>query len=90
MNEDNVQDETLRDGTAESSGSDSADNIPDNNDSETSAVDSEVLSGVVEVDPVTVEEPNTKDISFNVAFLFVVSMIVGLLIFSNLSRKWHS
>ena len=89
MNEDNVQDETLRDGTAESSGSDSADNIPDNNDSETSAVD-EVLSGVVEVDPVTVEEPNTKDISFNVAFLFVVSMIVGLLIFSSLSRKWHS
>lgn len=89
MNEDNVQDETLRDGTAESSGSDSADNIPDNNDSETSTVD-EVLSGVVEVDPVTVEEPNTKDISFNVAFLFVVSMIVGLLIFSSLSRKWHS
>lgn len=89
MNEDNVQDETLRDGTAESSGSDSADNIPDNNDSEASAVD-EVLSGVVEVDPVTVEEPNTKDISWNVAFLFVVSMIVGLLIFSNLSRKWHS
>ena len=89
MNEDNVQDETLRDGTAESSGSDSSDNIPDNNDSEASAVD-EVLSGVVEVDPVTVEEPNTKDISFNVAFLFVVSMIVGLLIFSSLSRKWHS
>lgn len=89
MNEDNVQDETLRDGTAESSGSDSADNIPDNNDSETSTVD-EVLSGVVEVDPVTVEEPNTKDISFNVAFLFVVSMIVGLLIFSSLSKKWHS
>lgn len=90
MNEDNVQDETLRDGTAESSGSDSADNIPDNNDSETSAVDSEVLSGVVEVDPVTVEESNTNDISWNVAFLFVVSMIVGLLIFSSLSRKWHS
>lgn len=90
MNEDNVQDETLLDGTAESSGSDSADNIPDNNDSETSAVDSEVLSGVVEVDPVTVEESNTNDISFNVAFLFVASMIVGLLIFSNLSRKWHS
>lgn len=89
MNEDNVQDETLRDGTAESSGSDSSDNIPDNNDSETSTVD-EVLSGVVEVDPVTVDEPNTKDISFNVAFLFVVSMIVGLLIFSSLSRKWHS
>lgn len=88
MNEDNVQDETLRDGTAESSGSDSADNIPDNNDSETAPVD-EVLSGVVEVDPVTVE-PNTNDISWNVAFLFVVSMIVGLLIFSNLSRKWHS
>lgn len=89
MNEDNEQNETLRDGTAESSGSDSADNIPDNNDSETSTVD-EVLSGVVEVDPVTVEEPNTKDISFNVAFLFVASMIVGLLIFSSLSRKWHS
>lgn len=89
MNEDNVQDETLQDGTAESSGSDSSDNIPDNNDSETSTVD-EVLSGVVEVDPVTVEEPNTKDISWNVAFLFVVSMIVGLLIFSSLSRKWHS
>lgn len=89
MNEDNEQNETLRDGTAESSGSDSSDNIPDNNDSETSTVD-EVLSGVVEVDPVTVEEPNTKDISFNVAFLFVVSMIVGLLIFSSLSRKWHS
>ena len=88
MNEDNVQDETLRDGTAESSGSDSADNIPDNNDSEASAVD-EVLSGVVEVDPV-IEESNTNDISFNVAFLFVASMIVGLLIFSNLSRKWHS
>ena len=31
MNEDNVQDETLLDGTAESSGSDSSDNIPDNN-----------------------------------------------------------
>ena len=89
MNEDNVQDETLRDGTAESSGSDSSDNIPDNNDSETAPVDSEVLSGVVEVDPVTVE-PNTNDISWNVAFLFVVSMIVGLLIFSSLSRKWHS
>lgn len=89
MNEDNEQNETLRDGTAESSGSDSADNIPDNNDSETSAVD-EVLSGVVEVDPVTVEESNTNDISWNVAFLFVVSMIVGLLIFSSLSRKWHS
>ena len=90
MNEDNVQDATLRDGTAESSGSDSADNIPDNNDSETAPVDSEVLSGVVEVDPVTVEESNTNDISWNVAFLFVVSMIVGLLIFSSLSRKWHS
>ena len=89
MNEDNVQDETLRDGTAESSGSDSSDNIPDNNDSETSTVD-EVLSGVVEVDPVTVEEHNTKDISWNVAFFLVVSMILGLLIFSSLSRKWHS
>lgn len=85
MNEDNVQDETLRDGTAESSGSDSADNIPDNNDPEADVLTSEV----VEVDPV-IEESKTNDISFNVAFLFVASMIVGLLIFSSLSRKWHS
>lgn len=30
------------------------------------------------------------DITFNVAILFVFSMILGILIFNMLSKKWHS
>lgn len=49
----------------------------------------EVVSGTVE-DSTMTEETQLKDISFNVALLFVVSMIVGLQIFASLSRKWHA
>ena len=34
-------------------------------------------------------EPLT-DVTFNVAILFVFSMILGILIFNMLSKKWHS
>ena len=51
--------------------------------------DEEVVSGTVE-DSTMTEETQVKDISFNVALLFVVSMIVGLQIFASLSRKWHA
>ena len=51
--------------------------------------DEEVLSGTVEDSGMT-EETQLNDISFNVALLFVVSMIVGLQIFASLSRKWHA
>ncbi len=45
----------------------------------------EIYSGTVE-DPI----PQQQDISFNVALLFVASMIVGLMVFGSLSRKWHA
>lgn len=51
--------------------------------------DEEVLSGTVE-DSSMMEEIQVKDISFNVALLFIISMLVGLEIFSLLSRKWHA
>ena len=51
--------------------------------------DEEVVSGTVE-DSTMMEETQLNDISFNVALLFVVSMIVGLQIFASLSRKWHA
>lgn len=48
----------------------------------------EFVSGTVE--NLSFEESPRQDISFNVALLFVASMIVGLLIFGSLSRKWHA
>lgn len=49
----------------------------------------EVLSGTVE-DPASVEDTQPSDISFNVALLFVISMVLGIQLFSILSRKWHA
>lgn len=49
----------------------------------------EVLSGTVE-DTTSMEETQPKDVSFNVALLFVISMVLGLHLFSILSRKWHA
>lgn len=40
--------------------------------------------------PIEVVEANSGDITFNVAVIFVLSMIVGLLLFESLSRRWHS
>lgn len=51
--------------------------------------DDEVVTGTVE-DSSMMEETQVKDISFNVALLFIISMLVGLEIFSLLSRKWHA
>lgn len=51
--------------------------------------DEEVVSGTVE-DSTMMEETQVKDVSFNVALLFIISMLVGLEIFSLLSRKWHA
>lgn len=51
--------------------------------------DEEVVTGTVE-DSSMMEEIQVKDISFNVALLFIISMLVGLEIFSLLSRKWHA
>lgn len=48
--------------------------------------DSYEAAQVVEVE-VPVEQ--TSDVSFNVALLFVVSMILGVLCFSIFSRRWH-
>lgn len=48
----------------------------------------EYVTGTVEDS--AFEEAPRQDISFNVALLFVASMIVGLLIFGSLSRKWHA
>ena len=45
-------------------------------------------------EPIEVVEVNLEqqaaDITFNVAVIFVLSMIVGLLVFESLSRRWHS
>lgn len=57
-------------------------------DPEVEVLTGEVVSGTLE-DP-GMEETQKSDISFNVAFLFVLSMIFGLLLFSNLSKKWHA
>ena len=51
--------------------------------------DEEVVSGTVE-ESASMEETQPKDISFNVALLFVISMVLGLHLFSILSRKWHA
>lgn len=51
--------------------------------------DEEVVYGTVEDSGMT-EETQMKDISFNVALLFIISMLVGLHVFSLLSRKWHA
>ena len=49
----------------------------------------EVLSGTVE-ETTSMEETQPKDVSFNVALLFVISMVLGVQLFSILSRKWHT
>lgn len=51
--------------------------------------DDEVVTGTVE-DSSMMEETQVQDISFNVALLFIISMVAGLQIFSILSRKWHA
>lgn len=43
----------------------------------------------IEVVEVNLEE-QAADITFNIAVIFVLSMIVGLLVFESLSRRWHS
>lgn len=42
------------------------------------------------IEVVDVQEQLTADFTFNVAVIFVLSMIFGLLVFSILSRRWHS
>lgn len=42
---------------------------------------------IVDPDPA---ELQPSDISYNLAVIFVLSMILGVLIFSNLSRRWHT
>lgn len=49
----------------------------------------EVYSGTVE-DPASTGDIQPSDISFNVALLFVISMVLGIQLFSILSRKWHA
>lgn len=82
QSQDNVSYSNIEDQTVDPvSGSDSDNTASD-------AVTGDSVSGTVEDS--TFEEVPHQDISFNVALLFVVSMIVGLLIFSSLSRKWHA
>jgi hypothetical protein len=35
-------------------------------------------------------DPVSGDMTYNVAVVFVLSMIVGLLVFHSLSRRWQS
>lgn len=49
------------------------------------------LRGTVESTQVEADQPAAQtDISFNVAIIFVLSMIVGLVIYHILSRRWHT
>ena len=58
----------------------SNDTVPD------ASVDNEVTSTAQVVEP----EAQASDMSYNVASLFVLSMIVGLLVFHILSRRWQT
>lgn len=60
-------------------------------DGSTNSSDGDVLSGTVESTQVEADQPAAQtDISFNVAIIFVLSMIVGLVIYHILSRRWHT
>lgn len=59
---------------------DSNDTVPD------ASVDNEVTSTAQVVEP----EAQASDMSYNVASVFVISMIVGLLVFHIFSRRWQT
>ena len=59
-------------------------------DGSTNSSDGDVLSGTVESTQVDDQPVAQTDISFNVAIIFVLSMIVGLVIYHILSRRWHT
>ena len=60
-------------------------------DGSTNSSDGDVLSGTVESTQVEADQPTAQtDISFNVAIIFVLSMIVGLVIYHILSRRWQT
>lgn len=54
---------------------------------EVEAVETTEAMEIVDPDPA---ELQPSDISYNLAVIFVLSMILGLLLFSNLSRRWHT
>lgn len=87
-NDQNNQDilRQIQDDASYSNAEDSAGDPVSGSDSDNTA--SDAVTGTVEDS--AFEEVPLQDISFNVALLFVVSMIVGLHIFSSLSRKWHA
>lgn len=88
-NDQNNQDilRQIQDDASYSNAEDSAGGSVSGPDSDNSsdAVTNDSVTGTVE----TFEEISHQDVSFNVALLFVVSIIIGLLIFNSLSRKWH-
>lgn len=59
---------------------DSNDTVPD------ASVDNEITSTAQVVEP----EAQASDMSYNVASVFVISMIVGLLVFHIFSRRWQT
>ena len=59
---------------------DSNDTVPD------ASVDNEIISTAQVVEP----EAQASDMSYNVASVFVISMIVGLLVFHIFSRRWQT
>ena len=62
--------------------------LPDNSNDTVPAeqIDNETTSTIDVVEP----EAQASDMSYNVASLFVISMIVGLLVFHILSRRWQT
>lgn len=81
-NDQNIQDILRQINAEDSSGGPVSGSDSDNS---SDAVTDDSVTGTVE----TFEEIPHQDVSFNVALLFVVSIIIGLLIYNSLSRKWH-
>ena len=81
--------ETILDDSTQILGSDNTNTVSDHNDPSTALLTTESTTETVEVDA-DMEDSKPSDISYNVAVLFILSMIVGILLFSSLSRKWHS
>lgn len=48
------------------------------------------LDSTEAVEVIDTPEASASNMSFNMAVIFVLSMIVGLLVFSCLSRRWNS
>lgn len=69
-------------------GSDTSADQHEEQDSSVTGSDSLGSSQTVEV--IDSPEAAASGMSYNVAVLFILSMIVGLLIFNCLSRRWHS